>query len=197
VYWKTGKAHYGCFIAWATINNKPHETAETAKSLCNPEDQNIKLINRVLKLASSGPLAGFKLPFDSGGSGIGYNITNKTNGQVGYPNIPGPLTRAFNFIWDANASAPLHASLGNRTLTCPVDALYLDPFPPYVGIVEILSLHTYFPASKAGATCFETVLPTLGCVKDNAGNKRITLRSIPSSTTWWALPSVMSSSRWS
>lgn len=64
------------------------------------------------------------------GSGTGYNITSKTNGSVSYPDIAGPLTRGFNYFWDAVKVAPV-LSLQNLTdLVCPGDFNSVTPLPP-------------------------------------------------------------------
>jgi len=56
-------------------------------------------------------------------------ITNSS--RVGYPDITGPLLRAFTYNWEAAKVAPILAA-NITSLTCPGSLQSVESFPTYV-----------------------------------------------------------------
>jgi hypothetical protein len=100
-----------------------------------PNDTAIQATQQALKLLKVLPIAAST---EFVGSGEGYSITAVSNTSVvGYPGIPGPLTRGYSYSWMGNRSSPIHQQ-NSTTLTCPAD-IHLESTIPVTEAVDFNS----------------------------------------------------------
>ena len=100
------------------------DAAQTEMFECPANDTSIQAITRVLNLLQVAQV------IDSQeGTGADYTVAQLTNSStVGYPGIPGPLTRGYSYLWESNSRAPIH-SANMTTLVCPEDVSPTEAIP--------------------------------------------------------------------
>lgn len=100
-----------------------------------PNDTAIQATQQALKLLKVLPIAAST---EFVGNGEGYSIAAVSNSSVvGYPGIPGPLTRGYSYSWMGNRSSPIHQH-NITTLTCPAD-IQLESTVPVTAVVDFNS----------------------------------------------------------